>query len=198
MQYQENQITNGNPQVPQMNNYDCAPQTPEPSQNYNSNQIYVKPQSYEYQYPDQNNNYMMAQQTQNNNYIMQPQNPNDYYIMFQQDPNNQNLLDSNLQLNDYIKGNKLTIPLGDTISNLIFFIIIFILSVFSIITFPQHSKIPYSIIIVLINLLILFFEKNKVEIIKDEANNKILIKIKNILFITIKSLNLIKRVSISK
>ena len=115
MQYQENQITIGNPQVPQMNNYDCAPQTPEPSQNYNSNQIYVKPQSYEYQYPDQNNNYMMAQQTQNNNYIMQPQNPNNYYIMFQQDPNNQNLLDSNLQLNDYIKGSKLTISLNATI-----------------------------------------------------------------------------------
>ena len=43
MQYQENQITIGNPQVPQMNNYYCIPQTPEPSQNYNSGQIYIKP-----------------------------------------------------------------------------------------------------------------------------------------------------------
>ena len=186
MQYPENQITNGNPQVPQMNNYDCSSKTPEPSQNYNSEQIYVKPQSYEYQYPDQNNNYMMAQQTQNNNCIMQPQSPNDYYIMFQQELNNQNLFDSYLQLNDYIKDNKLTIPLYTTVRNLIFFIIIFILSILSFIAFPPHSNIPYSIIIVLINLLILFVEKNKVEIIKDEASNKILITIKNFLFLKIK------------
>ena len=186
MQYQKNQITNGNPQVPPIHNYDCSSKTPEPSQNYNSEQIYVKPQSYEYQYPDQNNNYMMAQQTQNNNCIMQPQSPNDYYIMFQQELNNQNLFDSYLQLNDYIKDNKLTIPLNTTVRNLIFFIIIFILSILSFIAFPPHSNIPYSIIIVLINLLILFVEKNKVEIIKDEANNKILITIKNFLFLNIK------------
>ena len=156
MEYQNNEITQRHSQIEENNNQDV---TPNPCSNYGLNQLYDKPQFN--QSSNQNINKEFTQQDQCDQYFIMPQQP----------------------LSTFIKNNKIIIPFKRRILNLIFFLIIFAISLVSFIFVPSFHKIYYGIILTLNIILFLYVENNQIEIIKNEMQKKIYVVIKTFLFI---------------
>ena len=145
MEYQNEQITPQYSQIQDISNQDVAPH---PSSNYEINQLYEKPQFN--QFSNQNID-MSTQQCQNEQYFMTPLQP----------------------LKDFMKNNKIIIPIQGRFLNCFLFLIVLTFSFISLIIIPSYHKIYYGIIFTLNIILFLCAEKYQVEIIKDESENKI-------------------------
>ena len=170
MDYQNYQIAQDIPPQNQQITYEpyYPPQNNQPyvAQAYpQSNQFYPNPQ-----YQSQNNN---------NNLIYQPQiAPNNHYNVVPQDP-----------LIVPFEGNKIEIPFEKKGEFYCFWITMFISTILAII--PSIKNIFTPIILIIENLLFLYFENNKIVIIKDESENKVYIKLINCLCIKRKVLYVI-------
>ena len=121
-----------------------------------------------YQNSQSNQLYQAIQfQSQNNN---NPLIPGDHNYLITKEP-----------LINLFEDNKLEIPFNKRISNISFFIFLFIIDLLSIIFLPSFHKIYISIAFIFESILYLYFEKLKIVIIKDESQTKINIKIINYL-----------------
>ena len=185
MQYQGNQMPPNYPQNPQ----NITPlYNQQEDEQYNSNQgapiqYYEKPQPQDYQY---SNNFQTPIQNQNNyNIIPQPQtqmNLSDTQTgespveINQPFINNDYLLvQENGNLNDYINNNTLTIYYQNLQKNVLYGFIV-ITSIIIIIFAPSFHKI-YTIILLLIeNIVHLYFLSYKIKLTKDLIQNRIIVE----------------------
>ena len=154
----QNQQITYEPYYPPPNIQSYAPQ-PYPQSNQ-PNQFYPNPQ---YQNP-------------NNNIIYQPQiAPSNHYNVVPQEP-----------LMIPFEGNKIEIPFERKGQFYCFWTTMIISTILAII--PSIISIFTPIVLIIENLLFLYFENNKIVIIKDESENKVYIKLINCLCIKRKKL----------
>jgi len=171
MQYQSNQITQGN-----MNDQPILYQPLNSDQSFpiSSEQTDLNPPPAQYYQKPQMDQYFLKPneqiQSQNNNII------NDQQINL----NNQFFLVPELQSSKYIKGNKFIIPFNHGI--IYFYIFLFISSSVIVIFSPSYHKIIVGILFAFELLLFLYFGDNKIKIIKDDFQKKIHVNLINYLF----------------
>ena len=185
MQHQGNQISQNYPQ----NQQNITPiYNQQGDEQYNSNQgapiqYYEKPHSQDYPY---SNNFQVPIQNQNNyNTISSPKVPINQLDIQTIEPqvginqplmsNDYLLAQENENLNNYINNNTLTIYYQNLLKNILYGFI-FITSII-IIIFAPSFHIIYTIIILLIeNIIHLYFLSYKIELTKDIIQNRIIVK----------------------
>ena len=97
-------------------------------------------------------------------------------------PNNDYNLISDESLAKFLQNNKIEIPFVKKGVNIIFFIFMIISTILIAIPLPLISFIILLSLLIIENLLLLYYESRKMVLIKDESENKIKIQVINYLF----------------